>query len=295
MNAEEQNTVCVPKAMSPWGRERRLEFIDFRLRWDGRLNRGDLMSFFGISVPQSSLDIARYLELAPNNLVYDRSSRVYVATPDFTPLYGGNSSSRFLSELLALESGLLDAGSSFLGWRPPTALIPSLGRTLSPEILSGLLRAIRDKSSVRVRYQSMTKPEPGSRILTPYAFANDGYRWHFRAYCHQRQKFLDFVVARVLEIEPATESGPDAKEDASWHQMIEVVIVPHPRLPELAKRAIELDYGMEAGEVRVTCRQALLFYFLMHLGLDTETEGEPPKQQIALRNRAEVLKFLKAT
>jgi len=58
-----------------WSQERRLEFIDYRLRWDGRLNRSDLIEFFGISVPQASLDIARYTELAPSNICYDASAR----------------------------------------------------------------------------------------------------------------------------------------------------------------------------------------------------------------------------
>lgn len=250
------------------------------------------MTFFGISVPQASLDIARYLELAPANLVYDRSARVYVATSEFVPLFAANSSSKFLNELLAIESGLLEPGASFLGWRPSTALVPSPGRTLSSELLAGLLRAIRDKTSVRALYQSMSKPEPGLRVLTPHAFAHDGYRWHLRAYCHQRQQFLDFVVARILEVETAQELGPAAEEDISWQQTVEVVIAPHPKLSESSKRAIALDYGMEAGEVRIVCRRALLFYFLKHLGLDSETEGEPPKQQIVMSNRTEVLELL---
>ena len=32
-----------------WGVRRRLEFIDFRLFWDGRFNRSDLAHTFGIS------------------------------------------------------------------------------------------------------------------------------------------------------------------------------------------------------------------------------------------------------
>ena len=71
------------RGSGPWGPERRLEFIDFRLQWDGRLNRSDLMEHFGISVPQASADIAAYAELAPDNLVYDRSARVYVASSGF--------------------------------------------------------------------------------------------------------------------------------------------------------------------------------------------------------------------
>lgn len=51
-----------------WGIERRLEFIDFRLFWEGRINRSDLTDQFGISTPQASADLARYQEMAPSNL-----------------------------------------------------------------------------------------------------------------------------------------------------------------------------------------------------------------------------------
>lgn len=58
-----------------WGQERRLEFIDFRLLWEGRLNRADITEFFRISVPQASLDLAKYQEIAPGNMVYDRTQK----------------------------------------------------------------------------------------------------------------------------------------------------------------------------------------------------------------------------
>ena len=32
----------------PWGVERRLEFIEFRLFWEGRVNRADLIDTFGV-------------------------------------------------------------------------------------------------------------------------------------------------------------------------------------------------------------------------------------------------------
>ena len=35
--------------VSKWNQTRRLEFIDFRLAVDGRLNRADLVAFFNIS------------------------------------------------------------------------------------------------------------------------------------------------------------------------------------------------------------------------------------------------------
>ncbi len=67
----------------------------------------DLTEYFGISVPQASLDIAKYTELAPNNLTYDRSSKTYTAAPSFRPLYQRSSAQRYLAELLATKMGWL--------------------------------------------------------------------------------------------------------------------------------------------------------------------------------------------
>jgi predicted DNA-binding transcriptional regulator YafY len=252
------------------------------------------MAFFGISVPQASLDIARYLELAPKNLTYDRSARVYLATSSFSPLFGTSSSQRFLNELLASESGVLDQDSSFVGWRPPIAIVPTPGRTLSAGTLAVLIRAIRDRTGVRVLYQSLSDPEPSSRTLSPHAFAHDGFRWHVRAYCHKRSQFLDFVIARILEIEPAEGAGPGPAKDITWQMMVELILAPHPKLTSSHRKAIELDYGMVDGRVRLACRQALLFYLLNHLRLDSDSAGRPEALQIVLENRDAVDVYLKS-
>jgi hypothetical protein len=47
-----------------WGVERRLEFIEFRLYWEGGINRSDIREFFGVSVPQASKDLSLYQEMA---------------------------------------------------------------------------------------------------------------------------------------------------------------------------------------------------------------------------------------
>ena len=61
----------------PWSVERRLEFIEFRLFWEGGVNRADLIDAFGISVPQASKDLSLYQERAPGNVVYDKSAKRY--------------------------------------------------------------------------------------------------------------------------------------------------------------------------------------------------------------------------
>jgi len=281
-----------PKTTSRWGQERRLEFIDVRLRWDGRINRSDLTTFFGISVPQASLDIARYVELAPDNAVYDRSARVYLAGERFRPLYPSNTPQRFLNELLAQAAGVLQPELTFLGWTPSTDLTPSPGRQVTAEVLLPLLAGIRGANRVQVTYQSMSSTEPGERQLSPHAIAFDGFRWHVRAYCHRRDQYLDFVIARILEARATAEPAVQGDKDEAWHRKVRLVLGPNPALPAAAQRVIELDYGMSYGRVRLDCRQALLFYTLKRLGLLDGQEAPPEVQQIALLNRQEVLPYL---
>lgn len=281
-----------PKANARWGQERRLAFIDFRLRWEGRINRSDLTEFFGISVPQASLDIARYTELAPENLVYDRSSRVYQATDEFHPVHAATHPQRYLNELLASATGVLEREDSFIGWQPPIDSVPHPGRGVASDMLSTLLKAIRETSGLKIVYQSMSRLEPSTRVISPHAFGHDGFRWHVRAFCHSREKFLDFVLGRVLEVHGAEPVGRAASEDAEWNTVLPLVIAPNPELSAGKRRAIELDYGMSDGQVELKCRQALLFYTLKRLGLNQNKTQQPETQHIVLKNEAELIPFL---
>lgn len=277
-----------------WGPDRRLEFIDWRLHWDGRLNRGDLTAFFGISVPQASLDLARYLSLMPANAVYDRSARVYVRGKDFVSLFPANGSARYLNELLAHASSVLPAEMSFLGWVPPAGLVPSPGRAVPIEVLLPVLTALRERRELLVTYQSMASPEPGQRRLSPHAVAFDGFRWHLRAWCHRRKAFRDFVLARVLKATVDEAATIDADQDEAWQRVVRLVLGPNPALSPGAQRVIELDYGMTDGRVELSARQALLFYGLKRLGLLPGQVVPPEVQQLALVNRTEIEPWLPA-
>jgi hypothetical protein len=279
---------------APWGQERRLEFIDFRLQWEGRINRSDLVDFFGISIPQASLDFARYFKIAPHNARYDHGAKSYIPTLKFSPIASPASSERYLSEVFGLLSGTVPRELSYLGWVPPvdTARFPL--RQLRGALLRRVLRAIRSRRSLTVEYQSMSRAEPAQRTLSPHAIAYDGFRWHMRAFCHQHDDFRDFVFARVLTVvgEAASEVEPAA--DRAWYTSVQLVLAPHPELTEGQKRVIELDYGMKDGRLIVHTRRALLFYLLQHLGLDPEPRTAPQAKQIVLLNEGEIIPLLSA-
>lgn len=281
-----------PRVVSRWGHERRLEFIDWRLCWEGRINRSDLTAFFGISVPQASLDIARYIELAPNNARYDRSNKVYVASETFQALFPGTTPERYLNELLARSVGVLQPELGFSGWRPPMDMLANPARGVDQATLLTLLFAIRNAKRVDVTYQSMSASELERRQISPHALGYDGFRWHVRAFCHSRGSYRDFVIARVLRASPSQVDALGADADAAWHRRVDLVIGPNPALSPGAKRVIELDYAMQAGRVTISCRQALLFYTLKRLGLLPGQEAPPEVQQIALLNRDDVQAYL---
>lgn len=272
-----------------WGIGRRLAFIDFRLYWEGRINRKDITEFFGISVPQASADFRKYQEKAPNNVQYDKRGKFYFATQKFKPVFISPDSSDYLAQLRLLSDGILKEGESFLGHVPCFDTIPNPARSVDPELLRNILKAIKDKMSLEIEYQSMSRTQPIWRRIVPHTLAYDGYRWHVRAYCYIRKTFRDFLLARILRIKDHQPGEIDSSADIRWHNFIEVKIAPHPGLTETQKRIIERDYGMENGTGMLKVRAALYFYLEKQLGLDEECESRPPQQQqIILVNRDEV-------
>ena len=107
-----------PTGKMRWSIERRLEFIDFRLFWEKKVNRSDLVDFFGISVPQASADLGRYQEIASQNLVYDKRAKSYLATPEFEPALLELDAQRYLAQLRLQADGILSKKESWLGWVP---------------------------------------------------------------------------------------------------------------------------------------------------------------------------------
>ena len=272
-----------------WNVEQRLEFIDFRLYWEGHVNRADLADYFGVSVPQASGDLTNYQEIARGNAVYDKTRKAYVAGPRFKPVFFEPSADEYLAQLRLVQSGLLAKEDAWAVVLPSHSIVPLLRRRLEPETLRRILNAIRTRSSVRITYQSMSRSDPKSRRISPHALGFDGFRWHARAWCHSRKRFLDFVLARFLEVSDGERSAVDPSTDLGWQREVTLTLAPHPGLFGGARRAIELDYGMEQGAVQVTMRVCMAFYFMGQLGLDRNpADVAPDRQHLVVVNKDEI-------
>jgi hypothetical protein len=280
----------------PWSVEKRLRFVEFRLRWEGQINRRDLIERFGISVPQASNDLRAYLALAPGNAFYDPKAKTYRRSAGFAPALDPSGADRYLDELAFRLEGGERSEESWIGRAPPAARTPVVRREVSPEVLGPILQAIRDRAALRIRYQSLDDPVPAWRWIAPHALATDAHRWHVRARDEAKGHFRDFVLARCLEAGETRPTDSDPASDADWNETIAVVIAPNPRLSSSQRRAVAADYGMTGGRLTVEVRRALLFYLLTDLRLDFDPTGaKPPRvRPVVCLNEGEIMAALAA-
>ncbi|MBZ0262666.1 MAG: WYL domain-containing protein [Hyphomicrobiales bacterium] len=264
-----------------WGIEQRLEFIEFRMFWEGTINRADLVDFFGLSVPQASKDLALYQERAPGNVVYDRRNRRYVASPKFVLRFLDPDPYVYLSQLRAIAEGNTAPHESSIAQLPEADVALTPKRDIDIEVLRRVLEAIREGNSIDVHYQSMNRerPDPIWRRITPHAFGYDGLRWHVRAFCHLDQRFKDFLLPRILGFGSIGKAGAAGEIDWLWHNHFDIIIGPHPKLTESQKTIVAKDYGFSGGSGVLSVRYAMLFYVLKRLGLLGDPEKEDPRRQ----------------
>jgi hypothetical protein len=270
----------------PWSTRKRFQHLEFTLYWEGRVNRGDLTAEFGISIPQASVDLTKYQEMAPNNISYNSSAKYYVPTETFKPIFIELSADAYFSTILCSPTIENDAacGSDFIG------SVPNPSRVIDVDILRTVVQAIKYKQIVSVDYRSFNNPQPGNtRLISPHAFGTDGSRWHVRAYCHTQNKFKDFVLGRIAEASITTETDVDISNDRKWFNYFDVVIGPDPKLNEAQKTLVAMDYGMTNFELKFKCRIALLYYLVKKLRLDrNDSERAGEEQQIVAINLDEI-------
>lgn len=246
------------------GQRERLSYIEFRLFFLGTVGRQDLMDRFGVAPAAATRDFAEYKRLAPNNICFDNTSKLYVISADFTPLF-----EHVIERVLtALTQGFGDginpvSGALVLCEGPPT-----LNR-LKVEVLAAVSRAIFSKKAVQISYFSDSSGA-SVREIVPFALVSDGLRWHTRAFDRKRNKFLDFVLSRIDEAIIVEQTFPNLHElpsqDIQWNRILELDLVPHPgrKSSEVVKR----DYRMVDGVFRLKIRAAMAGYVLRQWHVD---------------------------
>jgi hypothetical protein len=269
-----------------WNVAQRLEFIEFRLLWEGRINRSDVAERFGMTVQQATADLGVYEAAAPENITYDRNAKTFVPARNFRPKFLREYSDRQLLQLAAISAGLVMREETWFGELPPVGVIPAPQRNVSTIVMRWILEAIRTNSQIEIEYQSVNQPETVRRSIAPHALGYNGERWHVRAWCPKRKSFRDFVLSRISDVGDLSQSRVDSAWDREWFNEVELLLAPNPGLTEGARRSLSKEYNMSRGRLRLNTRVALAFYMIQHFNLDLDLE--PSRKQLVLTNQDEV-------
>ncbi len=272
-----------------WDVRQRLILLEATVFWTGELVTGFLTNTFSISRVQATKDIGLYLSLRPDNLRYDRSLKRYLITEQFVPLLITGSPQECL-QVLQVAQNSSPSLVTLISNLPSIEVIGPPTRQINVNVLRTVIQAAKLGQRLEISYQSMTRPELSTRIVQPHTLVFDGVRWHMRAYCHTRQRFLDFVLARIHHAVVLGKAESPLPTDELWNRWVSVVIGPHPGLSEMQKKAVEFDYGMVDGQLSIQVRAALVGYYLLAAKISTDDyQREAMTQQVVLLNR-EVLR-----
>jgi hypothetical protein len=269
----------------PWTQNRRFEFIEWKLFWEGQLNRSDLETQFEISTPQASVDLKRYREMAGDNIAYDATEKAFVPTRRLVPQFLAPSADRLLLQLRALLSAALPRREVWFKSLPAIDMAPDLVRHVDPDCLRVILQAIRTRSAINVEYRSLTNIR--WRQIAPHALAFDGHRWHLRAWSCDRHDFRDFVLSRIGQFGEIEAASYDPEDDIEWGTRIKLHLRPHPGLTEEQRLAIQRDYDMDDGRREVEVRLSMAYYFIKRMNLDLP-DLPATRVQICIENIDEV-------
>lgn len=269
-----------------WTHQRRMEFLEWKMFWEGRVIRSDLENTFDISTPQASVDLRRYREAAPDNM--EQTARGYRPAARFLPRFLKPSANRLLLQLRAFLSGIIPRTDIWFKDIPDVAIAPDIARDIPADCLRSILQVMRDRAAIDIRYQSLTSSR--RRVIAPHALAHDGFRWHVRAWCCENLEFRDFVLSRMDALGKTSSVEYDPGDDAAWHTKVVLRLRPHNGLSDQQRSAIEKDFGMSGGRRHVEVPACLAYYFIKRLNLDLPVTEKltPARLQIELENLDEV-------
>jgi len=262
-----------------YAQKERLEYIDFSLAFYGLVTRTELVKAFEYGLANGTRDLALYKELAFENMQLEQSSKKYYRTNKFKAIFEHSS-------IQALQSFSLGNIPQELSHVTSININDVKCHQPNIEILSVITRAICLKRSIKAKYVSLTSGETEKELL-PHSLINDGHRWHARAYDKATKSFKDFNINRFVSAliqSNEIKKSEMADSDAEWNNMLDIELIVHPKIQH--KKAIELEYNMQQGSLKLKVKSALLGYLLNQWRVDCSTDHSlsENKFHLALNN-----------
>jgi len=293
--AEADKTLEQTLAEMKWATRQRLQYIEIMAFYCGVVSRTDVARAFGISDAAATKDLALYGKLAPDNLIYKQAVFGYVPGPTFKECVADLSPGIVLPMIAHNLTGMNGPYGEQPIFGIPAEGLPRPARLPDKLITAQVLRAVAQHKKLQLHYRSLSDRDSDEpRIIEPHSLANNGLRWHVRAYSEETFDFRDYVLSRIAGaamLEEEAESSAEFDED--WTETLMLELTPHPGLPEKKRLNLLMDYGAEGEIIAIEVRRALLGYLLHQLAVDTTADHSrnPHAYQLVVANRDEVEPF----
>ncbi|RDL29037.1 WYL domain-containing protein [Photobacterium damselae] len=266
-----------------YAQTQRLSFIDFKLMFVGHFTRSEVVEHFKMGLSNATRDINLYKELAAHNLTYNNAEKRYFQTKAFAPLFNHNA-----TETLSKLASKLSGEDSVINGLDIPFETPSQLNAPNASIVAVLTQAALNNKAVKIQYISLSRGE-NTRTVVPHSIVDNGLRWHIRAYDCQTSEFRDFVISRIAKAELSDDTifeNQTMLADKQWMRFVPLELVPHPK-NIMHPKAIELDYSMTDGMLKLEVRAALTGYLLRRWNVDcSETATQrSAEHQLWLANR----------
>jgi len=264
-----------------WAAMERLRFIEACAWWKGIVQRQDLVGVFGVSMAQASSDLQRYLELNPAAFVYNLRKKRYEAMPEMKCILTVPNLDEAVSRFLDGDArGTWISNDDAGGGRVSVLQMPV--RKAAVEVERRIFLAILNGFRIKVRYASINSGKEEWRWLRPHALGHNGGRWHVRAWCEKNGDFRDFTLSRIGEIEWSREVTELPAKDKDWETWVTLKVTPHKDLTIEQRKAVERDFAMTGGTLKLKVRKAMEGYLRDRLGL-AMADGKMPVRLLEIR------------
>ncbi|ODA22246.1 WYL domain-containing protein [Photobacterium damselae] len=266
-----------------YAQTQRLSFIDFKLMFVGHFTRSEVVEHFKMGLSNATRDINLYKELAAHNLTYNNAEKRYFQTKAFAPLFNHNA-----TETLSKLASKLSGEDSVINGLDIPFETPSQLNAPNASIVAVLTQAALNNKAVNIQYISLSRGE-NTRTVVPHSIVDNGLRWHIRAYDCQTSEFRDFVISRIAKAELSDDTifeNQTMLADKQWMRFVLLELVPHPK-NIMHPKAIELDYSMTDGMLKLEVRAALTGYLLRRWNVDCSENAtqRSAEHQLWLANR----------
>ncbi len=153
--------------------------------------------------PYGGFSLVRGYKMPPLVFTLEEAVAIVLGTGMVEELWGELYRDAAQGALAKLENLLPEEQAREVAWARGSLFATGMNRAslkAQTPALEKLRRAIRERRSVSMNYQSSMVPHPSQRELDPYALVHRWGWWYVMGFCHVHREIRIFRVDRIFEI-----------------------------------------------------------------------------------------------